>query len=85
MDGAQYQRFAAVHEASHSMKNTLIRAKSRRPRAPASLRASRTKLGGILRKIRTEIVVSGAALLDWESLDREVASRRGDKNGEARR
>jgi hypothetical protein len=28
-------------------------------------------------------VDSGAALLDWQQLDREIASRRGEVNGEA--
>jgi hypothetical protein len=84
MDEAQYQPLGVVFNVSLSMKNNLANAKSRRIRAPAPLRAPRTKLGGILRKIRSDIVVSGAALLDWDALDREVAERRGNTNGEAR-
>jgi hypothetical protein len=67
-----------------SVKNTLAHTKRRSYRAPEAVRASRTKLGDILRKIRNDIVASGAALLDWDALDREIAERRGDTNGEAR-
>jgi hypothetical protein len=66
------------------MKNTPAHAKRRTSRAPGAVRASRTKLGDILRKIRNDIVASGAVLLDWDALDREIAERRGDTNGEAR-
>jgi hypothetical protein len=41
-------------------------------------------LGQVLRKIRADIVSSGATLFDWNALDREIAERRGEKNGESR-
>jgi hypothetical protein len=66
------------------MKNSLLR-KPRTSRPSKDGIRSRTKLGGTLRRIRDEIVASGAALLDWDALDREVTERRGDKNGDTRR
>ena len=52
-------------------------------KGPKHADSGRTKLGRTLRGIRREIVDSGAALLDWQQLDREIASRRGEVNGEA--
>lgn len=48
---------------------------------PAVLRAGaayrpRTKLGGRLWELRSRLVASGAKLLDWEEIEREVAARR---------
>jgi hypothetical protein len=40
-------------------------------------------LGGILRKIRSDIA-GGAELLNWDALDREIAERRGDTNTQSR-
>ena len=45
--------------------------------------SGRTMLGRTLRGIRREIVDSGTTLLDWQQLDREIAHRRGEVNGEA--
>jgi hypothetical protein len=66
------------------MKHTLASAKNRPIRSPTPNSAPRTRLGAQLRKIRSAIVASGAELLDWDALDREVAKRRGEANGEAR-
>ena len=66
------------------MKGILTPRKKRPSLASRSPRSSRTKLGGILRKLRADIVSSGAPLFDWSALDREIAERRGDKNGESR-
>jgi hypothetical protein len=38
---------------------------------------ARTPLGRGLRQLRVEILESGAAPLDWDEIDSEVASRRG--------
>lgn len=38
---------------------------------------SRTPLGKDLRKLRAEVVKSGAPLLGWDEIQEEVASRRG--------
>jgi hypothetical protein len=67
------------------MKGTLARPKKRPSPASRTRRSSRTELGGVLRKIRADIVSSGVPLLDWDALDREIAERRGDKNGESHR
>jgi len=67
------------------MKGTLARPKKRPSPVSRTGRSSRTELGGVLRKIRADIVASGAPLLDWDALDREIAERRGDKNGESHR
>lgn len=39
----------------------------------------RTPLGRRLLAIRKRIVASGASLLDWDGVDREVAQRRGER------
>lgn len=39
----------------------------------------RTLLGRRLWEIRKQIVASGAPLLDWDDLEREVAERRGER------
>lgn len=39
--------------------------------------APRTPLGAKLLEIRRRIVASGRPLLDWDSVEREVAERRG--------
>lgn len=38
----------------------------------------RTPLGRRLWRLRQQIVLSGAPLLDWESLEKELAARRGE-------
>jgi hypothetical protein len=38
----------------------------------------RTPLGRRLWSLRRQVVLSGAPLLDWESLEKEVAERRGE-------
>jgi predicted DNA-binding antitoxin AbrB/MazE fold protein len=38
---------------------------------------SRTPLGRRLRELRSEIMESGAASLDWDEIENEVAVRRG--------
>jgi hypothetical protein len=40
----------------------------------------RTPLGQKLMVLRRQIVRSGAPLLDWEDLDREIAERRGERS-----
>jgi hypothetical protein len=55
----------------------------RSKKGPTHAGSGRTKLGRTLRDIRREIVDSGAALLDWQQLNREIAQRRADANGEA--
>ncbi len=65
-----------------NLKPTALKRRGRS--LPSEANGSRTKLGGILRQIRGEIVASGVALLDWRQLDRELASRRGGAKGEAR-
>ena len=39
----------------------------------------RTQLGRRLREFRRRIVQSGAPLLNWDELDNELRSRRGDR------
>ena len=73
-----------VHDGRITMKGTLLRSKKRAARVSGKPPSSRTKLGGILRKLRADIVSSGTPLLDWHGLDREIAERRGEKNGESR-
>lgn len=41
-------------------------------------RPARTALGARLMSIRERIVKSGAPLLDWDDIEREVAERRGE-------
>ena len=41
----------------------------------------RTDLGKKLAEIRARIVASGAPLLDWDEIAREVAMRRGESRG----
>lgn len=43
---------------------------------------ARTPLGRKLVKIRAEIVASGEPLLPWESLEREIADRRGESGNQ---
>jgi hypothetical protein len=43
----------------------------------------KTLLGQRLKEIRTEIIASGEALLDWEGIEREKAERRGGYQGES--
>ena len=66
------------------MNSILIGRKKRPAQLAAARRSSQTKLGETLRQIRRKIAASGADLLDWDQLDREIAERRGAKNGEAR-
>ncbi len=42
-------------------------------------RPAKTPLGERLMRIRERIVKSGAPLLDWDDIEREVAERRGEK------
>jgi hypothetical protein len=49
------------------------------PKADGVAPAAKEQLGGDLRALRAQIVASGAALLDEDSLDQEKAARRGDK------
>jgi len=44
----------------------------------------RTALGRRLWEIRQRVVKSGEPLLDWDDLEREVAERRGEKQGSSR-
>ena len=39
----------------------------------------RTPLGARLLEIRRRVVSSGAPLLDWDALEREIAERRGER------
>ncbi|MGI6415118.1 MAG: hypothetical protein ACOX1P_05560 [Thermoguttaceae bacterium] len=50
-------------------------------RAPEPVQA-RTPLGRRLREIRQRIEASGAPLLDWNDIERELAERRGKRNSE---
>jgi hypothetical protein len=68
----------------NAMRSTLSGKRNASPNH-ATAPLARTKLGSILRRIRTDIVASGAALLGWDDLDREVAERAGVKKGETRR
>ena len=63
------------------MKGTLARPKKPSSQASGTLRSSRTKLGDMLRKIRSDIVASGAVLLDWDALDREIAELSEHRSG----
>lgn len=42
-------------------------------------RPAKTPLGERLMRIRERIINSGAPLLDWDEIEREVAERRGEK------
>lgn len=44
-----------------------------------SMRPSRTKLGKLLWKLRERIVQSGARMLTWDGVAREVNIRRGER------
>ena len=43
------------------------------------LGGNESPLGRQLRQLRQQIVTSGAPLLDWEALEREVEDRRGER------
>ena len=45
-------------------------------------RTPRTPLGKKLLEIRQRIVASGRPLLDWEDIDREIATQRGRQGRE---
>ena len=49
---------------------------------PVASYQPKTELGKRLQKIRTEIVASGARLLDLEGIEREKAERRGGYQGD---
>lgn len=45
--------------------------------------AARTALGKRLWQLRRRIIASGATLLDWDGVEREVRKRRGERGLEA--
>ena len=52
---------------------------------PVTERTPRTTLGKKLLEIRQRIVASGRPLLDWEDIDREIATQRGRQGREDER
>jgi hypothetical protein len=62
-----------------TMATHATRRKAREEEHPREVLAPRTHLGRHLWKIRRRIVVSGARLLSWDEIDREVAERRGER------